>query len=72
MLDRAHKLKIDNSEAIVVINPDGYIGDSTRSEIEHSITTGKPRYYMEPIESDPDGHRLEELGVYQAWGQEGA
>lgn len=58
ILDKAHKLKIDNSEAIVVINRDGYIGDSTKSEIEHAIRTGKPRYYTHLVPTlDPSGIR---------------
>lgn len=41
-LDKAHKLKIDASDAILVINYNGYIGDSTKSEIAHALVTGKP------------------------------
>ena len=33
-LDRLHKSKIAKSEAIMVIDVNGYIGESTRSEIE--------------------------------------
>jgi hypothetical protein len=40
-LDAAHKKKIDNSDAIVVINVDGYIGESTRSEIWHAVANKK-------------------------------
>lgn len=47
-LDVTHKLKIDHSEAIVVINKDGYIGDSTRSEIEYAKAKGKPIFYLVP------------------------
>ena len=36
MLDDMHKAKIDMADEIFVINVDGYIGDSTRSEIEHA------------------------------------
>ena len=46
MLDRAHKQKIDMSDMIVVINKDGYIGESTRSEIEYAKNNGKSIYYM--------------------------
>jgi hypothetical protein len=44
-LDQIHLAKIDAAHAIVVINPDGYIGDSTRREIEHAQRTGKRVYY---------------------------
>ena len=36
MLDDIHKRKIDMSDEIFVINVGGYIGDSTRSEIEYA------------------------------------
>ena len=49
MLDDMHKRKIDIDE-IYVINVGGYIGSSTRSEIEYAITTGKTvRYFEEMI-----------------------
>jgi hypothetical protein len=47
MLDDMHKRKIDLADEIFVINVGGYIGSSTRSEIEHAITTNKPVYYLE-------------------------
>ena len=48
MLDDMHKRKIDLAQAIYVINKDGYIGDSTRSEIEYAKATGKAIYYLCP------------------------
>ena len=39
------ELKIDNSDCIFVINKNGYIGESTRSEIEYAEKIGKPVYY---------------------------
>ena len=47
MLDDIHKRKIDMSDAIYVINKDGYIGDSTRSEIKYAIAHGKQVILME-------------------------
>ncbi len=49
MLDDMHKRKIDMADEIFVINVDGYIGDSTRSEIEYAIKTGKGVVYLQPI-----------------------
>ena len=49
MLDDMHKRKIDLSDEIFVINKNGYIGESTRSEIEYAIKTNKPVKYMEEI-----------------------
>ena len=47
MLDEMHKRKIDMADEIFVINKDGYIGSSTKSEIEYAIKTNKPVNYME-------------------------
>ena len=48
MLDDMHKRKIDMADAIYVINKGGYIGDSTRSEIEYARKHGKEILYLEP------------------------
>ena len=50
MLDDMHKRKIDMADAIYVINVGGYIGESTRSEIEYALRTGKKVNYLEPVE----------------------
>lgn len=47
MLDDMHKRKIDMADEIFVINKNGYIGSSTKSEIEYAIKTNKPVKYME-------------------------
>lgn len=47
MLDNMHKRKIDMADAIYVINPGGYIGESTRSEIEYARANGKKVLYLE-------------------------
>ena len=47
MLDDIHKRKIDMADAIYVINKDGYIGESTRSEIKYAIAHGKQVILME-------------------------
>lgn len=46
MLDDMHKRKIDMADEIFVINVDGYIGESTRSEIEYAKRTGKAVRYL--------------------------
>ena len=50
MLDNMHKRKIDMADAIYVINVGGYIGESTRSEIEYALRNGKRVYYLEPLD----------------------
>lgn len=47
MLDDMHKRKIDMADEIYVINVGGYIGSSTKSEIEYAKATGKRILYLE-------------------------
>ena len=49
MLDDMHKRKIDMADAIYVINVGGYIGSSTRSEIDYALQNGKEVYYLESV-----------------------
>ena len=49
MLDEMHKRKIDMADEIFVINKNGYIGSSTKSEIEYAIAHDKKVNYMEPV-----------------------
>ena len=49
MLDDMHKRKIDMADEIFVINVGGYIGQSTRSEIEYAEKNGIAVRYLEPI-----------------------
>ena len=50
MLDDMHKRKIDMADGIYVINVGGYIGASTRSEIDYALAHGKKVEYLEPPE----------------------
>lgn len=63
MLDDMHKRKIDMADAIFVINKDGYIGKSTRSEIEYAENFGKPVYYMysDPVIEIDTGINIKDL-----------
>jgi hypothetical protein len=47
MLDDMHKRKIDLADEIFVINVGGYIGSSTRSEIEYALKTNKQIKFLE-------------------------
>ena len=49
MLDEMHKSKIDMADEIFVINPGGYIGSSTKSEIEYALKTSKKINYLEKL-----------------------
>jgi len=46
-MDRVHKWKILMSDLIFIINKDGYIGESTQSEIEFAENHRKWIKYME-------------------------
>lgn len=46
MLDDMHKRKIDMADEIFVINVNGYIGDSTKSEIKYAKEHGKKVMYL--------------------------
>lgn len=46
MLDDMHKRKIDMADEIFVINVGGYIGSSTRSEIDYALAHGKGVRYL--------------------------
>ena len=48
--DELHKRKIDLADEIFVINKDGYIGESTKSEIEYAKKQGKIIRYLEETE----------------------
>ena len=51
-LDELHKRKIDLSDEVLVLNVGGYIGESTRSELQHALATGKPVRFLEPVKID--------------------
>ena len=76
MLDDMHKSKIDMADGIYVVNPDGYIGDSTWSEICYAHMTGKhidslEKINMTQVEYRTSEHlrRAEELAwmQYDGW-----
>ncbi len=52
MLDEMHKRKIDMADEIYVINPGGYIGDSTKSEIVYARIAGKKIRSLDDINMD--------------------
>ncbi|WMJ88556.1 hypothetical protein [Anaerocolumna sp. MB42-C2] len=46
MLDDMHKRKIDMADEIYVVNVDGYIGSSTKSEIKYALAKGIKVNYL--------------------------
>lgn len=61
-LDELHLRKIDLCDEVIVINVNGYIGESTRKEIEYANNTGKPITYLENS-NNPVMYRQEENGA---------
>ena len=45
-LDELHKGKIDLCDEIFVVNVDGYIGESTKKEIEYALKNGKKTRFL--------------------------
>ena len=50
-LDNIHKKKIDMADIIFVINVEGYIGESTREEIDYAKLKGKEILYYTEFDS---------------------
>lgn len=51
-LDELHKRKIDLADYVYVLDVDGYIGESTRSEITYATEHGVPVRYLSQTNSD--------------------
>lgn len=60
MLDDIHKKKISMSDSIYVINPQGYIGSSTWSEICYAWMLGKRIEFMETVSDEKIKETVEE------------
>jgi len=48
-LDALHLRKIDLADRVLVVNPGGYIGESTSREIAYAHATGKPISFTDPV-----------------------
>lgn len=51
-LDELHKRKIDLADEVLVLNVGGYIGQSTRAEINYAEKVGRPVRYLEPTDTE--------------------
>lgn len=47
-LDTLHLRKIDLADRVLVVNPGGYVGESTRREIAYARAAGKPVSFTDP------------------------
>ena len=50
LLSITHKMKIDASDVIFVINQDNYIGESTKMEIDYATSIGRAVRYLTEYE----------------------
>jgi len=48
-LDALHLRKIDLADRVLVVNPGGYVGESTRREIAYADATGTPISFTDPV-----------------------
>lgn len=64
MLDEMHLRKIDLADEILVINKGGYIGESTRSEIEYAEKNGKKVRYLTKTKTPRGGAMVLKLYTY--------
>jgi hypothetical protein len=51
MLDGLHREKIKLADSIYVVNPGGYVGESTRAEIQYAESLGLPVRYLVELEA---------------------
>jgi len=49
VLDALHLRKIDLADRVLVVNPGGYVGESTSREIAYARATGKPVSFTHPV-----------------------
>jgi len=62
LLDETHRQKIQLSKSIFVVDINGYIGDSTSSEIEYARKLGRDIYFLSKGDLEKlEGHKLLEV-----------
>ena len=49
VLDALHLRKIDLADRVLVVNPGGYVGESTLREIAYAEAAGKPITFTDPV-----------------------
>ena len=49
ILDTLHLRKIDLADRVLIVNPGGYVGESTRREVAYAQSTGKPITFTDPL-----------------------
>ena len=49
VLDALHLRKIDLADRVLIVNPGGYVGESTQKEIAYAEASGKPITFTDPV-----------------------
>jgi hypothetical protein len=49
VLDALHLRKIDLADRVLIVNPGGYVGESTRREIAYARAAGKSIAFTDPL-----------------------
>ncbi len=57
-LDNLHRMKINLSDAIFIVNVDGYIGESTFGYIDWAVRNKKELYFL--VNPNPEEEKKEE------------
>ena len=52
LLGALHLSKIDVADRVLIVNPGGYVGESTRREISYARAAGKPVSFTDPWADD--------------------
>jgi hypothetical protein len=63
-LDELHKRKIDLADEVLILNVGGYIGESTRSELQYACHCGKLIRYLEPKEAQQSAGKGKSEGTF--------
>lgn len=61
LVDEIHKRKIDISDEVLILNIGGYIGESTRSELNYALEKGKRVSFEEEQEEDRPANTVEKV-----------
>lgn len=56
-LDELHLRKIELADEVLVLNVNGYVGESTRREVSYAERLGKPIHWLEPVKDQSTAHR---------------
>ena len=67
-LDALHLRKVELADFLYVVNVGGYIGKSTRLEIEHAERLGKRVQYLEPTNTHTSGGTCSDRSADQPGG----